>query len=555
MIPEWKDRGIVGFLLVMATFVSVMGDIARATSPTPTPTPTPVYCATTTPEPLFVDPVISPTDELSQTIYVHAGNNVESLEVSSEAGTFVGEHPFDQVEVSLLPNTANHLRVTSHIRRIVEDGCTYGDYTLTTTTDLHGAPLTIVQGTTFGPTIAVERYPPGVSLTCSADFEIRLRNASEGDDVLYISFISLHHAYSQGDYGTDFSWDTSGIELPLMLSPGEFASIPVSYRGTGLFDSRLVLQVVSNARNNSATQYLAYKGKRCPTPTPTGVTGTVTPTETPEPICPPLAGLSPAAGPPGTVVVMEGSCYWIHSGRSARVYLDGEFLGDVSGLTGGDFRTLIEIPPGTTPGVHSIRLSQTNGFDLTSGPFEVTGPLGPCTGDCNQDTQVDVSELVTSIGIALGRIDLNECPAARSAAEDVTIADVVAAVRNTLQGCITSLDLESFGGAYSFLGASVDDLSHPNPVRSSDGQASVVDGEIFLEIEYGFGTFEVSGVPDEVGHVALDGTYQENEASPIAVTGSAVLSQTPAGEWIGGELIVEPPEPLVPEAIRFSMRR
>lgn len=544
---------MTGLLLVLAISVSVTADVARAT--TPTPTPTPLHCATTTPEPLYVDPVTSPTDELMQTIYVNAGNNADYLEVSSEAGTFLGEHPFDRVEVSLLPDTANHLRVTSHIRRIVEDGCTYGDYTLTTTTDLHGAPLTIVQGTSFGPTIAVDLEPPGVSLTCSADFEIRLRNASEGDDVLDISFVELHHAYSQGDYGMDFTWDTSAIELPLMLLPGEFVSIPVSYRGAGLFDSRLVLQVVSNARNNNSTQYLAYKGRRCPTPTPTAPTGTATPTNTPEPICAPLVGLSPAAGPAGTVVVMEGSCYWIHSGRSAHVYLDHELLGDVSGLTGGDFRTLIRIPPGTAQGAHAIRLSMVNGFDLTSGLFEVTSPLGRCTGDCNQDGQVDVAEVIASLGIALGSLDPSECPDAGFLAADVTIADVVAAVRNSLEGCPASLDLESFGGAYSFLSASVDNLSLPDPVRSSAGEVSVVDGEVFLRIEYGFGAFELSGVPDEDGSVELAGTYQENQANPIPVTGNAVLSRTRSDEWIGGELVVQPPEPLVSEALRFSMRR
>jgi WD40 repeat protein len=103
---------------------------------------------------LRVDPVTSPTDELSQIIVVRIGNG-EEVTVVTESGTFTVKGNFIpfQVEIPLLPNTVHHLEVIAKVRKvIVFPGCIYGGYTMRTTRDGNGAPLTIVQGDPVPPT-------------------------------------------------------------------------------------------------------------------------------------------------------------------------------------------------------------------------------------------------------------------------------------------------------------------------------------------------------------------------------------------------------------------
>src|ERR1700687_3244784 len=91
-----RRSGIAQVLIsVAACATTMMLTIAPsvATTQPPAPTPTPTLCPQATPEPLYVDPVFSPTDELTQMIAVTAGN-AERVEVISEAGTFVAVGPF-----------------------------------------------------------------------------------------------------------------------------------------------------------------------------------------------------------------------------------------------------------------------------------------------------------------------------------------------------------------------------------------------------------------------------------------------------------------------------
>ena len=114
----------------------------------PTKTPTATQCPAPTQEILSVDPVTSPTDELSQVIVVGIGNG-EEVTIVTESGTFTvtgNSIPF-RVEISLLPNTVHHLEVIAKVRRVTAfGGCIYGGYTMRTTRDRRGSPLTIVQG-------------------------------------------------------------------------------------------------------------------------------------------------------------------------------------------------------------------------------------------------------------------------------------------------------------------------------------------------------------------------------------------------------------------------
>ena len=112
-----------------------------------TPEPTATYCPVATQELLWVDPVTSPTNDLSQVIAVGIGNGGE-VTVVSESGTFTATQNAVSflVEIPLLPNTVHHLEVIAKVRKVTNyGGCVYGGYTMSTTTDGHGDPLTIVQ--------------------------------------------------------------------------------------------------------------------------------------------------------------------------------------------------------------------------------------------------------------------------------------------------------------------------------------------------------------------------------------------------------------------------
>ena len=133
---------------------------------TPTPTPTtgfrlylpliikswlwPTMCPVDTPEPLWVEPVTSPTDQLAQVVTVRIGHG-EAVTVTAESGIFAVTGSFDAYEnpalvtVTLQANTTHHLEVFGRVRRVVQNGCPYGGYTLSTNRDRLGAPLTIVQ--------------------------------------------------------------------------------------------------------------------------------------------------------------------------------------------------------------------------------------------------------------------------------------------------------------------------------------------------------------------------------------------------------------------------
>jgi hypothetical protein len=96
-----------------------------------------------------VEPVTSPTDQLSQIITVYIGFGVE-VTITTESGVYTVTGDFSAyntpavVEIALLPNTINHIQVTAKVMS-GWNGCTYS-YTLTTTRDKKGIPLDIVQG-------------------------------------------------------------------------------------------------------------------------------------------------------------------------------------------------------------------------------------------------------------------------------------------------------------------------------------------------------------------------------------------------------------------------
>lgn len=58
-----------------------------------------------------------------------------------------------------------------------------------------------------------------------------------------------------------------------------------------------------------------------------------------------------------------------------------------------------------------------------------------CLGDCRGDGGVSVDELVVGINVALGTMDILECPAFDDGSGAVRVSDVVSAVLNALEGC------------------------------------------------------------------------------------------------------------------------
>lgn len=122
---------------------------------TPTPsitrTPTP-FCITATPERILVAPVTSPTSATTQVISVTLNNGV-SVTITSEAGSFTSTTKVGNVfsvTINLVPNSTNHLQVSATVN--ASNLC--APYTVGTTVDSNGNPLTIVQsGSPVTPTI------------------------------------------------------------------------------------------------------------------------------------------------------------------------------------------------------------------------------------------------------------------------------------------------------------------------------------------------------------------------------------------------------------------
>lgn len=59
----------------------------------------------------------------------------------------------------------------------------------------------------------------------------------------------------------------------------------------------------------------------------------------------------------------------------------------------------------------------------------------PCDGDCNNDGNVRVNELVTMVGILLGTLERSACPSLGNNGDPIAIDYVIRAVRASLEGC------------------------------------------------------------------------------------------------------------------------
>ena len=105
-------------------------------------TSTPYPCPQATAELFYVEPIPATTSDTALTVRVVLGNT-EEITIITESGVFTS--PGGDVEVTLRPNTVHHLEVIGQVREVQHGNCTYGGYTLNTTTDKDGNPLVIEQ--------------------------------------------------------------------------------------------------------------------------------------------------------------------------------------------------------------------------------------------------------------------------------------------------------------------------------------------------------------------------------------------------------------------------
>lgn len=156
-------------VLTIAAFLLMLDTTAASPSQDNTPTPTSTLCPIGTPEPLWVDPVVSPTNALTQTIKVIIGNG-EAVTVTTRSGTHTqvytttgtfGTMTPALITIDLLPDATTTMTVTAYVGiRPGPGGCTYGGYTISTTVDRTGAPLRIVQQSgTITPTVTPSVTP------------------------------------------------------------------------------------------------------------------------------------------------------------------------------------------------------------------------------------------------------------------------------------------------------------------------------------------------------------------------------------------------------------
>jgi hypothetical protein len=80
------------------------------------------------------------------------------------------------------------------------------------------------------------------------------------------------------------------------------------------------------------------------------------------------------------------------------------------------------------------RRPQGAGFDI--GAYEFGDGAGACRGDCNEDGEVNVDELLMGVSIAIGTADVDTCPSMDGNDDGVVIVnELVAAVRSVVEGC------------------------------------------------------------------------------------------------------------------------
>jgi len=122
---------------------------------------TPTYpCPIATPEYLAVEPLPLRTDQDFVTISVTISNG-EQVTITSEYASVTAAERFDSIRLPLKAGKLQHFTVEAQVRQMGgAGGCTYGGYTLTTTSDRNGLPLIVTQGADLPLSLPQKRIAP-----------------------------------------------------------------------------------------------------------------------------------------------------------------------------------------------------------------------------------------------------------------------------------------------------------------------------------------------------------------------------------------------------------
>ncbi|MGE5221011.1 MAG: hypothetical protein ACM3PY_01150, partial [Omnitrophica WOR_2 bacterium] len=131
-------------LLFVASCSPVLAGLKRSGTPSPEPANTEPVCPQPTAEPFYIEPVTSPTNQITQTLRITIGNG-EAISVTNDMGSFYAPASAGKVIVVLAPDQVNELTAYGKVRPMGGE-CHYGGYTLSTRVDRLGNPLIIVQG-------------------------------------------------------------------------------------------------------------------------------------------------------------------------------------------------------------------------------------------------------------------------------------------------------------------------------------------------------------------------------------------------------------------------
>jgi len=97
----------------------------------------------------------------------------------------------------------------------------------------------------------------------------------------------------------------------------------------------------------------------------------------------------------------------------------------------------IKFPEPGTWHVTATRFAGQGGFQLTATAFSQAPPTR-CVGDCGNDGQVTVDEILTMVNIALGNADVSDCDSGDVNNDgQITVDEILTAVNAALSGCAT----------------------------------------------------------------------------------------------------------------------
>lgn len=122
---------------------------------------------------------------------------------------------------------------------------------------------------------------------------------------------------------------------------------------------------------------------------------------------------------------------------------------------------------------------------------QTAAPTGPCLGECDADRAVTAAEIALLVGVVLGLTASPDC----GTGEGTTIADLVQAAGNRLNGCGPS--------------GTITPSASPTPTHTPGGSGSDLDRDHILRIEFGSAPPFIESLPNVL--YALLGQVERRE--------------------------------------------